>query len=525
MFFLLLLTAVFGLTFINFSVPPFEDAAILMRYADHFANGHGIVWNIGEPPVDGATDFLFMIVLGFLVKAGLTLDFATRLIGISSHIATVWIVYLASTRLFTARLWPALVNATCLVVGPGLSYVAAYFGTPFFALFACITWYVALTTILKGESRNRAVVFAGSALMTALIRPEGVILTSLMLVAIVYFNSVRPSRQTILFFLAAFLFIGGAYFLWRWHYFGYPLPNPFYKKARYIIYPGSLRTSVLNTLKFSCPFLLAFIASLYSVKSARWAIGISIPIAGFASAFVLISDEMNFGSRFQYVLLPLVLMCWWPLTEPLKRDLRFLSPGDVSVRKRTAMVLIAVTVGVGAIYYAYEAGRKVYYRDGKYDVAMMLSDYRDKGFVMATSEAGLLPLYSQWRALDTWGLNDQWIAHNGRITEEYLTRFEPELIVFYAYYSPLVPWEGARNWAWYDMVMTLEGYAEKNGYVLAAAFGDSPYQTHYYYVRPGREESAEIIERIRSIDYYWSPTGRKAVNYATVRKTPDGTND
>jgi len=47
----------------DFAAQPEEDAAILMRYAQHLAAGHGIVWNVGEPPVDGATDFLFMLLL------------------------------------------------------------------------------------------------------------------------------------------------------------------------------------------------------------------------------------------------------------------------------------------------------------------------------------------------------------------------------------------------------------------------------------------------------------------------------
>lgn len=57
---LLLSTLYYAFTFIDFSIPPFEDAAMIMRYAQHLAGGHGIVWNIGEAPVDGATDFLFM---------------------------------------------------------------------------------------------------------------------------------------------------------------------------------------------------------------------------------------------------------------------------------------------------------------------------------------------------------------------------------------------------------------------------------------------------------------------------------
>jgi hypothetical protein len=136
---------------------------------------------------------------------------------------------------------------------------------------------------------------------------------------------------------------------------------------------------------------------------------------------------------------------------------------------------------------------------------------------MATSESGLLPLYSRWAALDTWGLNDSWIAHHGTITEEYLDRSRPHLIVFHEFFSPLVPPReprGGRDKEWFEMAMVLKSYAEKNGYTLAAVFGDSPYDTHYYYVRADFPESDEIVSRIREMDYTWYKTGRKAVDYA-----------
>jgi len=95
--------------FVDFTIAPFEDAAMLMRYSDHFAHGYGIVWNIGEKPVDGATDFLFMFFLGLLVKVGIPLEFATQSIGFSSHVITVWIVYIASRKFFYAKQWLALV--------------------------------------------------------------------------------------------------------------------------------------------------------------------------------------------------------------------------------------------------------------------------------------------------------------------------------------------------------------------------------------------------------------------------------
>jgi hypothetical protein len=65
------------------------------------------------------------------------------------------------------------------------------------------------------------------------------------------------------------------------------------------------------------------------------------------------------------------------------------------------------------------------------------------------------------------------------------------------------------------MTITMKEYAEANGYILAAVFGDSPYDTHYYYVRPDFEDSERIIEQISKMKrYFWFATGKKAINYA-----------
>ena len=82
---LLLLTTLYIVRCFNFSCAPFEDAAMNMRYAKHLAEGHGIVWNIGEKPVDGATDFLFIVLVALFIKSGLSLEISVRLIGFLSH--------------------------------------------------------------------------------------------------------------------------------------------------------------------------------------------------------------------------------------------------------------------------------------------------------------------------------------------------------------------------------------------------------------------------------------------------------
>jgi hypothetical protein len=115
-------------------------------------------------------------------------------------------------------------------------------------------------------------------------------------------------------------------------------------------------------------------------------------------------------------------------------------------------------------------------------------------------------------------LNDQFIAHKGFLTTEYLDQYKPEIIMFHDYYSPLVPpklTEANLAQRWFSMTILMKQYAEANGYVLAAVFGDSPYDTHYYYVRADFADSKRLIEQISKMKkYYWFTTGKKSINYA-----------
>ena len=50
----------------------FEDAMISMRYARHLADGHGFVWNIGEPPIEGFTNLLWVVWMSVAHKLGMS---------------------------------------------------------------------------------------------------------------------------------------------------------------------------------------------------------------------------------------------------------------------------------------------------------------------------------------------------------------------------------------------------------------------------------------------------------------------
>ena len=519
---LIILCVGYAYRFVPLSSLPFEDAAILMRYAVHLAQGHGIVWNVGEPPVDGATDFLFLVVMASLIRLGMSAEMAARAIGFVSHLLSVVLVYYANRSLWQMPKWIAVFCALYLMVGPGLAYVSAHFGTPFFALAALVAWILALRIAEKGPRHALCAASAAMGLVTALIRPEGAILATLITATIILSQGVKRAKLPLLYFVFTFLVVGGLYFLWRWDYFGHPLPNPFYKKGGGLLYPDSLLSSLNNVLQLGSVFLLAFPFALHSQSTTRRMVAYAIPILGFATSFILISDEMNFKARFQYVLLPLLLTCWYPLVRDY---IYFFRIDALSGRQKAALLSGMTFLALVSLYLFSGRSRAAGFQcDGRYDIAKQLAAFSEKRYIMAVSEAGLLPFYSKWTAVDTWGLNDHWIATSGGITESYLDRYRPHVIMFHARFSCFIPpdverglGDKRRKIAWTQMTLLLQRYAKSRNYILAAAYGDSPYSVHYYYVRPDFSDSRAIVAIIKNTEYRYYATGRIAINYAELQ--------
>jgi arabinofuranosyltransferase len=504
---------------VDLGVRPEEDAAMLLRYAGHLADGYGIVWNIGEAPVDGATDLLFMAAVALLHALGLGLVPAAQSVGLVSHALTIVGVYLGPRILFGAPAPLALLGAVFLLPGPGLRHLVASYGTPFFALWALLASLLAFRLILarREDLRLFSLLFALAALGMGLSRPEGVFLGFFLLLAVVYGRGGADARPIVASFLLVFGTLGLAYFLWRWSYFGHPLPNPFYKKGGGVLHLHSLRMAWRDLWSLGWPFLAVLFVGLLVRGARRWAFVTLGPVLLFVGLWVLISNETNYVMRFRYPVLPLILVGWVPVALALaKGPLR-------GVRKIPAAAgwALALVVGAGLGVLQHERYGSLSPRPmGLYDAALVLRDYAPYNYALVTTEAGLLPLYSTWRSVDAWGLNDAWIAHHGGITEEYLDRYRPEVIVFHAYFSPHTPQEGPRienrslGPAWYRMVMTLKQYAEERDYVLAAVYGRNAYDTHWYYVRRGFPWSREIVERLRGLDYRWD--GEPTANLTPV---------
>ena len=289
---------------VQWSQAPAEDAAMLLRYAEHVAQGHGFVWNIGDPPLDGATDFLFVVAVAAVARLGASAETAARLLGAAAHIVTVFLVYFVPRRLFRAS--PALCAAIALYVaaGPARLYIAAAFGTTFFGVWVALLWTAALVAM-----ERRSPLADGAlpvlACLLGMARPEGAILGVAVMMAVAASRGAQAAR-TLARFALWFGVLGGAYFLARWRYFGHPLPNPFYVKGGGHLYWLSLRAAGGNAVRLAGPLLILLPLGFASAIGIRRLLFLAWPVAVFIGMWLLLSDEMNYAMRFQYAVLPLM---------------------------------------------------------------------------------------------------------------------------------------------------------------------------------------------------------------------------
>ena len=86
------------------------------------------------------------------------------------------------------------------------------------------------------------------------------------------------------------------------------------------------------------------------------------------------------------------------------------------------MAGMAIAAVLGGLLWHHRRFVPVSTQTGLLDAARLLRQYGTSANSIVTTEAGLLPLYSGWRAIDAWGLNDARIVQEGGITDAYPTK-------------------------------------------------------------------------------------------------------
>lgn len=203
-----------------------DDMYISLRYAKNWTNGYGLVWNVGQPPVEGYSNFSFVLLARIAMALYLNPVILLKGVGVAGLLFTCWAIY-AITRLelccelsLIPCMWLLLYKGQILWSVSGLE-------TSVYEALVCWAVYFIFCGLEKSKPVPAFVIAALLLTLAGMTRPEAPAL--MLLFAFLLFW--QSSKREWLLFCVTLLISFTPYFIWRWHYYGNLFPNPVYCKG------------------------------------------------------------------------------------------------------------------------------------------------------------------------------------------------------------------------------------------------------------------------------------------------------
>jgi hypothetical protein len=397
--------SVFALAAYSLYIQPWmlDDAFISFRYAENLAAGNGLVYNVGER-VEGYTCFLWIILLAVGKWAGADIVAFSKVLGIIFAVGSL--ILLANAHRFIKEIdYKVSAIAVFMLGSTGVFLPWAVSGMEVmlftFLILLANLYYIYIIDTGEIEKFSLLGLLCG---LTTLARPEGLIVFAAIIVHYLFYKGKgRPAIYFIGFFLAVFL----PYFVWRYSYYGFLLPNTFYAKV------GLTHNQIIRGLKYIFRFLVPALMILLPLidppslfgwfRKYRGLYILPILIGGFTSYIIAVGGDSMPALRFFTPVIPIICL--------------MSSMSLISMRNTAATIFIVCCV----ILYNFAVLGTYYYITRQIEIDQVVEHGREVGLwmrdnvssdaVLATNTAGSIPFYSKLTIIDMLGLNDLHIAH------------------------------------------------------------------------------------------------------------------
>ena len=430
-----------------------DDAFISFRYAHHFAEGNGLVWNVGER-VEGYSNFLWVLLLGFGMKLGAQPEIVSIVLGILSGMLLLAAVTVFSARRYGRRNVHIWFAPLALAAHPSFAaWCTGGLETMFYALLI----FTATASLLQtratcGENRRWLLASALLFALANLTRPDAPLFAGL--AALFVFGEKLledrrlPVRAALTWGLPYAAIVGGHH-LWRYAYYGYWFPNTYYAKINEPWWDQGLRYLHLFAENYSVYLLLPLILlPLIWRPRLEGALFATFLVAWSTYVAKIGGDWME--NRMLVVLYP---MLYWLIGDGLERLTRLagairkpsLTKGFAVLAAALALVTLGLTfrgnrtevsmaylgtddalsmdqlverkiASVNALrFYAFIRSQQ-----GKFLRSLIDEELLPADLIFGVGGAGALPFYTMWPAVDFIGLTDAHIAHQEPTDTEHL---------------------------------------------------------------------------------------------------------
>jgi hypothetical protein len=402
-----------------------DDAFILYRYAQHLYEGHGLVWNIGESPIEGFTSLLHVLLLATARSMGVDFLVAGQLLGIAGAVltccATAWLgheVGLGDRRV-------GIVAATIVALSPALAaWARGGMETTLFTALLALAMASAVMDNRRGASRIwTAMLF----LLAMLCRPEalGILLASVCFDVAPLGNRGRRFRR-----LGAWWpFWGGLLMLLAWKavYFGQLLPNTYYAKSGGGA--SALLAGVIYVLRFLAAYgglnvLLALVPLLLFRTAVRKEIlYVLCCVVVFFVHVARVGGDYQYFFRYLVPVLPLLAVLTaqgaiaiWDSTREFpvpRRVVASIAVGGLAILQLTLPSLSELRDRPWLLWrplrLVNDQDPRFFSRDFEY-MGRVLNEIVPPGKSVAAVAVGAVGYYSERPIVDLLGLNDRIIA-------------------------------------------------------------------------------------------------------------------
>ncbi|MGE3171906.1 MAG: hypothetical protein AB7O97_04720 [Planctomycetota bacterium] len=310
-----------------------DDAYISFRYAQHFAEGHGLVFNLDpdEAPVEGYTNFSWTMLLALghaLGFAGDRLEDWSIAWGALLHAVTALLLAWCSWRSSRGRAWVPIAAPAWAANYSAASLAPAGLET---AMFAFLGLGMAALAI-EWRCRRHLWLLGFLGVLAAMTRPDGALFVAAAGAVVLWDARRMRAAGNVLAYALPIALCMAPYLLWRHAYYGYWVPNTFYAKSGGDPYPGQGLHYV--TEYFKC-YAVALVPALLALLALPWRRGdrfaavepwsgrrpglvlclFVLPYLGFV---VWVGGDFMFG-RFLIPVTPLLLLALDVLLRSLPR--------------------------------------------------------------------------------------------------------------------------------------------------------------------------------------------------------------
>ena len=377
-----------------------DDMMISMSYARSFAHGDGLVWYPGTPRVEGYSNLgwtLVMVAIHLLPLSSSLTSLPVMVLNIVLGVVVLALTARLSRVLAPDAVFAAPATLLALLISADLGSWAVN-GWEFTLQTALFIWLVlrVLSEARTDQPRPLTFLLAGA---LGILRVDG-ILWSMSVVVLALILS-RQRRKVLLWSLLTFLF-PLAQVLFRLRYYGFPLPNTYYLKLTGWSLVDRVYPALVGFYHFLRPYGLILLAATWGAwvsrdRAARalWLLGVPCFL------YTLYAGGDPFGIRY--------FLPWLPILFALA----FLAPHWTGWRlpaRRYLFSLAVLVISVGVLapfrFWMSDPLAMNLVRSG-----LFLREAAAPEATIAVFRAGIVPYYSELRAVDLLGKSDPVIAH------------------------------------------------------------------------------------------------------------------